>query len=237
MDLNEYIKMSYKRPNRKVLEGLGASEDLIEYLMETPGNTNWNVINSVGESGNDDWTVIRLNAVELLPEEQPGVYVLQGNAADYEALLNLSNRDDLIMAVSYDCSYYGTNISNSDDVYYLADASMSNYFDGPYLHSTPMGAPYTGHVVVPEVGINYYGSAPDIDIGSTSWAEIRYKVGTHYTITATGNRPVSWNMEPGQKWITPKEFTNYKLTDGVNTWNFGDTIIPTSDMNLTIVRN
>lgn len=37
MDLNEYIRQSYKRPNRKVLETLGASEDLIEYLMETPG--------------------------------------------------------------------------------------------------------------------------------------------------------------------------------------------------------
>lgn len=54
MDLNEYIKMSYKRPNRKVLEGLGASEDLIEYLMETPWNTNWNVVGSIvnSDSGN-----------------------------------------------------------------------------------------------------------------------------------------------------------------------------------------
>ena len=49
MNLNEYIRQSYKRPNRKVLEGLGASEELIEYLMETPGNTNWNVIGSIGE--------------------------------------------------------------------------------------------------------------------------------------------------------------------------------------------
>ena len=54
LDLNEYIKMSYKRPNRKVLEGLGASEDLIEYLMETPGNTNWNVLGSIGESSGGD---------------------------------------------------------------------------------------------------------------------------------------------------------------------------------------
>ena len=51
LDLNEYIKMSYKRPNRKVLEGLGASEGLIEYLMETPGNTNWNIIDSIMNSG------------------------------------------------------------------------------------------------------------------------------------------------------------------------------------------
>ena len=54
MDLNEYIRQSYKRPNRKVLETLGASEDLIEYLMETPGNTNWNVINSIRAGDDDD---------------------------------------------------------------------------------------------------------------------------------------------------------------------------------------
>lgn len=53
LDLNEYIKVSYERPNRKVLEGLGASEDLIEYLMETPGNTNWNVIGSIMNSGGE----------------------------------------------------------------------------------------------------------------------------------------------------------------------------------------
>ena len=47
MDLKEYIRQSYKRPNRKVLEGLGASEELIKYLMETPGNTNFNVIDSI----------------------------------------------------------------------------------------------------------------------------------------------------------------------------------------------
>lgn len=54
LDLNEYIKMSYERPNRKVLEGLSASEGLIEYLMETPGNTNWNVINSIRAGDDDD---------------------------------------------------------------------------------------------------------------------------------------------------------------------------------------
>lgn len=47
LDLNEYIKQSYERPNRKILEGLGASEDLIEYLLETPENTNWNVLSGL----------------------------------------------------------------------------------------------------------------------------------------------------------------------------------------------
>lgn len=47
MDLLEYIKMSYLRPNRAVLQGLGASNDLIEYLLETPNNMNINVIHSL----------------------------------------------------------------------------------------------------------------------------------------------------------------------------------------------
>ena len=40
MNLLEYVKMSYLRPNRAVLKGLGANDKLIEYLMKTPENTN-----------------------------------------------------------------------------------------------------------------------------------------------------------------------------------------------------
>ena len=51
LTLKEYIKMSYKRPNKAVLRGLGASEELIEYLCKTPWNTNLNVIDSmIGEN-------------------------------------------------------------------------------------------------------------------------------------------------------------------------------------------
>lgn len=53
MDLLEYIKMSYLRPNRAVLQGLGANNDLIEYLLETPNNMNINVIGGLmGQSSN-----------------------------------------------------------------------------------------------------------------------------------------------------------------------------------------
>ena len=46
MTLIEYIRQSYQRPNRRILEALGANERLIEYLMDTPENANWNVIDS-----------------------------------------------------------------------------------------------------------------------------------------------------------------------------------------------
>ena len=41
MDLVKYIMQSYKTPNKAVLKGLGASDELINYLMETPYNTNF----------------------------------------------------------------------------------------------------------------------------------------------------------------------------------------------------
>jgi len=41
MDLIKYIMQSYKTPNKAVLKGLGASDELINYLMETPYNTNF----------------------------------------------------------------------------------------------------------------------------------------------------------------------------------------------------
>ena len=52
MNLNEYIKMSHKRPNRQVLKALGASEELIQYLQRTPWNTNINVVVGI-ESRNE----------------------------------------------------------------------------------------------------------------------------------------------------------------------------------------
>ena len=47
MTLLEYIKMSHLRPNRAVLKGLGANNELIKYLMETPNNTNMVVVESL----------------------------------------------------------------------------------------------------------------------------------------------------------------------------------------------
>lgn len=59
MNLLEYIKMSMTRPNRAVLKGLGANEELIEYLMESPHNTNINVVKTL------------LTAEEPTPEPEP----------------------------------------------------------------------------------------------------------------------------------------------------------------------
>ena len=44
MNLQEYIRQSFMRPNKQVLKSLGASDDLIAYLMETPSNTNMAIV-------------------------------------------------------------------------------------------------------------------------------------------------------------------------------------------------
>lgn len=51
MDLKNYINKNYKNPNPKVLEALGASQTLIDYLRFTPWNTNKNMLDSLGVSG------------------------------------------------------------------------------------------------------------------------------------------------------------------------------------------
>lgn len=43
MDLQTYLTKSSSRPNKQILQSLGATEEQIKYIMETPENFNWNV--------------------------------------------------------------------------------------------------------------------------------------------------------------------------------------------------
>ena len=58
MDLLNYIKQSYERPNKAILKSLGASEELIKYLTESPWNTNFEIVKTLiakqDEGGEDD---------------------------------------------------------------------------------------------------------------------------------------------------------------------------------------
>ena len=54
MKLLEYIKKNYKTPNVAVLRTLGASEELIEYLTNTPWNTNIKIIEGLISGGDGD---------------------------------------------------------------------------------------------------------------------------------------------------------------------------------------
>ena len=58
MDLKQYIKNNYKNPNPRVLEALGASEALIDYLKFTPWNTNKNILDSLIGGDDSDTAVV-----------------------------------------------------------------------------------------------------------------------------------------------------------------------------------
>lgn len=99
LDLNGYIKQSYKRPNRQVLESLGANERLIEYLMETPGNTNWQVVEAIGNSGDEEaevWfvsdTSVEQEGLKIFTFNNDGITdhitELYDNSGDYKVYLN-----------------------------------------------------------------------------------------------------------------------------------------------------
>lgn len=51
MNLQEYIKKNYRNPNKLILKTLGASETLIQYLFETPYNTNPNIYLQLCDNG------------------------------------------------------------------------------------------------------------------------------------------------------------------------------------------
>ena len=58
MNLKQYIKNNYKNPNPRILETLGASEVLINYLKFTPWNTNENILDSLIDGGDSSAAVV-----------------------------------------------------------------------------------------------------------------------------------------------------------------------------------
>lgn len=58
MGLLEYIKKNYRNPNVGILRDLGASEVLIDYLVKTSHNTNFNIVPQLIDSGEEDWILV-----------------------------------------------------------------------------------------------------------------------------------------------------------------------------------
>lgn len=55
MELFEYIKSQLPQmPNVAIMKDLGASDELVEYVKESPENTNLNVMGSITSSGGGD---------------------------------------------------------------------------------------------------------------------------------------------------------------------------------------
>ena len=88
MDLNEYIRRNYKTPNPFILKELGASDDLVAYLMETPGNTNIVIANQL--IGETDDSVILDDVITLVETSTAGIYATLINTSFvYEDFTNV----------------------------------------------------------------------------------------------------------------------------------------------------
>lgn len=145
MELLEYIKRNYKTPNPAVLRGLGASEDLIEYLVKTPLNTNIKIVEAIVEKNSQD------DEEEILPKI---IYLnlsttdtlVEGSAFNTAAELytwidanSVEENGDKIIPESKVVFYYGYN---KESKWYLTypgkyyNNGSSEWYEWPYSAGT-----------------------------------------------------------------------------------------------------
>ena len=174
MDLNEYIRQSYKRPNRKVLEGLGASEELIEYLMETPRNTNWNVIGSITSSGDGDGEVWATSGADedgyiqlglnLTPSETSGVGTTTKSFTKWKDLIENANNYSSVKMVAT----YPSGIKLTTPFWYDAERGNEWWVDGEEISEPTYGL---GSVRLDEEEIIIDLMPNSRDISEDEWEE------------------------------------------------------------------
>lgn len=119
MELFEYIKSQLPQmPNSAIMKQLGASEELIDYVKETPWNTNWNVIGSIASSGGGGDT----GEVWLVGDtgtEYQGMKIFQlSNAGDTDHMAELvaNGENYTVFLDGVELSYYNKQPSDSDYV-------------------------------------------------------------------------------------------------------------------------
>ena len=234
MDLNEYIRQSYKRPNRKVLEGLGASEELIKYLMETPGNTNLSVVKGIKEAKDDYWQFV-FNLTEIESRGEIHSFLASSNTNDFNDMLNSIN-DGKILKVS---NLIG-NITVNDGTDTITIDNLNESFT--YRHrlwadNFTMDELCFGNWSIMSTskidGFVILGLELDVTDG-----ELQFSVTLDdgYIIAIKNQEEddiISYFIPIGGSWTCTED----NLTDGTNTYQTGDVITPTSDIELFYVSD
>jgi len=137
MELEDYIKQSYLRPNKTILEDLGADEELIDYLTNTPNNTNINVWQHLIKNDSKEGLIIyyghneETNGIDL---KRSGVNSLAeiveycnnhyeltawGSKKTIGVELRWPNEDVFATYATYEPSWDGWVFSNQDDYTYI----------------------------------------------------------------------------------------------------------------------
>lgn len=134
MNLLEYIKMSYLRPNKRVLKGLGASDDLIAYLIETPGNTNIVIANQlIGSSSKTDEGLVIIDGTPVAMYESGGDYTSIGILFESEptTLANIKVGTTFTVEInnqSYDFTIAVVNTESGNRNYASAQSATAPFF-------------------------------------------------------------------------------------------------------------
>ena len=135
MNLLEYIKMSYLRPNRQVLKGLGASDDLVAYLMETSGNTNIVIANQLIGSGSDetDEGLVIINGTPAATYQSGGNHTSIGFLFESEptTLANIEVGTTFTVEInnqSYDFTIAVVNTESGNRRYASAQSTAAPFF-------------------------------------------------------------------------------------------------------------
>lgn len=256
LDLNEYIKQSYKRPNRQVLESLGANEALIEYLMETPGNTNWQVVEAIGESGSE---------IEL-----PHTFHFELKEIEYEEstdeIPQCTEHDKFIQVIdSFGNGWIPSfEVSNYRQLVWNKEERKSEL--GEIQEFIPIRFQYVDHIDGEEenkayylMGTNtleetlyfYYANDSDgiwmseqvVDITINKQNGYVIKLVEHNEEEYEGETHITHNeakfyLKPGESWTVEGSQSETPIyTDGINNYYSGDVIVPTSDITLTWIGN
>ena len=241
MDLNEYIKMSYKRPNRKVLEGLGASESLIEYLMETPGNTNWNVVDSISENSSDIQVelpyIFHFTAREVETDGEIRTEYCCNEAKTWNNIFSLSGNGTIVKAtftnvIDEEGEYIGDNYEYSA---YKKDENLE-FYSGVVMWNWRV-INKNGHH---SIEVIYMPAVLANDLTFDREAEITLELQEGYIITIIPSQSGEGQFVEDYR-IFIKKGNTYTIdfgsfTDGINTYKKGDIITPTSDMTLTEIE-
>lgn len=104
MELFEYIKSQLPQmPNVQIMKDMGASDELVEYVKESPENTNLNVIGSINGSDGGDVGEVWFTGTDYDDENGIRTFYLSSvdstdkitelytNASNYDVFLNDTN--------------------------------------------------------------------------------------------------------------------------------------------------
>ena len=238
LDLNEYIKMSYERPNRKVLEGLGASEGLIEYLMETPGNTNWNIVEAISENSSDIQVELpytfHFTAQEVETGGETTTEYRCNEVKTWNDIFSLSGNGTIVKATF-------TNITEKEDEYVEDNCEYMTYKKDENLGSYSGAAAWNWKVInkngFHSIEVNYMPEILVNDLIFKRETEITLELQEGYIITLIPSQSEEAQFVEDYCIFIKKgntytiDFGSY--TDGINIYKEGDIITPTSDMTLT----